>query len=198
MREAIFGILLFSFAACYSQENRTDTMPHGNLADTIAVDTRPVMPIESYATRFNPRKAMFYAAVLPGLGQIYNKKYWKLPFVYGGFGALIYVDSFYHSEYKKYTNQLFDIINDPDSGGVSPEGLTEDQLRTLIDKARRERDFFIILTGMFYILQIVDAHVDAHLKEFDLNPKLQVRIEPVMENSLQLGRSTGMALIFKF
>ncbi|MBL7877159.1 MAG: hypothetical protein JNL53_15945, partial [Cyclobacteriaceae bacterium] len=73
-----------------------------------------------------------------------------------------------------------------------------DQLRTLIDKARRERDFFIILTGMFYILQIVDAHVDAHLKEFDLNPKLQVRIEPVMENSLQLGRSTGMALIFKF
>ncbi|MBK8293164.1 MAG: hypothetical protein IPK96_21760 [Flammeovirgaceae bacterium] len=51
---------------------------------------------------------------------------------------------------------------------------------------------------MFYILQIVDAHVDAHLKEFDLNPKLQVRIEPMMENSLQFGRTRGMALIFKF
>jgi hypothetical protein len=162
------------------------------------MDTRPVEPMESYATRYDPRKAIFYAAVLPGLGQIYNKKYWKLPFVYGGFGALIYVDHFYHTEYKKYTNELFDILNDPNSGGISPEGLTEDQLRTLIDKARRERDFFIILTGMFYILQIVDAHVDAHLKEFDLNPKLQVRIEPMMENSLQFGRTRGMALIFKF
>jgi hypothetical protein len=60
-------------------------------------------------------------------------------------------------------NSLTFLLN-PNSGGISPEGLTEDQLRTLIDKARRERDFFIILTGMFYILQIVDAHVDAHLK----------------------------------
>jgi hypothetical protein len=198
MREAILGILLFSFTACYSQESRTDTIPRGNLADTVAADTRPVEPIESYATRFDPRKALFYSAVMPGLGQIYNKKYWKLPFVYGGFGALIYVDHFYHTEYKKYTDDLFDIINDPSSGGVSPDGLTEEQLRTLINKARRQRDFFIIMTGMFYLLQIVDAHVDAHLKEFDLNPKLQVSIEPMMENSLQMGRSTGMALIFKF
>jgi len=194
----LIGAFLISISFCFSQEIRKDTIPSGNLADTVVRDNRPVETIESYAKRYDPRKALFYSAVVPGMGQAYNKKYWKMPLVYGGFAFLIYVDAFYQSEYLRYREDLFAIINDPNSGGVSPDGLTEDQLRTLVNQARRERDFFIIITGFWYLLQMVDAHIDAHLKEFDVNPKLQVKIEPMMENSLQLGRSTGVALKLRF
>lgn len=194
----LIGIFFISISFCFAQEIRKDTIPSGNLADTLARDDRPVETIESYAQRYDPRKALFYSAVLPGMGQAYNKKYWKMPFVYGGFGFLIYVSAFYHSENLKYREQLFEVVNNPSLGGISSDGLTEDQLRTLVNQSRRERDFFLIITGVWYMLQMVDAHIDSHLKEFDLNPKLQVRIEPIMENNLQLGRSTGVALKFRF
>jgi hypothetical protein len=194
----LIGIFLISINFCFAQKITKDTIPSGNLADTLVQDNRPVEEIESYAKRYDPRKALFYSAIVPGMGQAYNKKYWKMPFVYGGFGFLIYVDAFYQSEYLKYREQLFEVVNDPSLGGVSSEGLTEDQLRNLVNQSRRERDFFLIITGFWYILQMVDAHIDSHLKEFDLNPKLQVRIEPLMENNLQMGRSTGVALKIRF
>jgi len=140
----------------------------------------------------------FMPLLMAGLISIYNKKYWKMPLVYGGFFGLIYVVSFYQKENLKYREQLFDLINDSTPGGLSPDGYTQEQLRTLVDKTRRERDFFLIMNGLWYILQLVDAHVDAHLKEFDVNPKMQVRLEPIMENSLMTGRNTGLALKIKF
>lgn len=170
--------------------------------DTVAIDAVDVPQVEqaarisSYAQRFNPRKALLYAAVLPGSGQVYNKKYWKLPIVYGGFFGGIYLVSFYQKQHARFRKDLFELINDPTA--TNPNGFTQDQLRSLIDKARRERDYFFVLTGLWYILQMVDAHVDAHLKEFDLNPKLKVSIEPHMERNNMLGRSNGMSLIIKF
>jgi hypothetical protein len=198
MRGVLVGILLFSIHFCNAQGIKNDTIPRGNLADTLSQDSRPVETIESYAKRYDPRKAMLYAAVMPGAGQFYNKKYWKMPLVYGGFAGFLYGINFYQTDHLRFREELFDLINDPGVGGLSPSGLTEEQLRTLVDRTRRERDFLIILTGFFYILQMVDAHVDAHLKEFDLNPKLQVRIEPMMENDLLVGRNTGVAVRIRF
>jgi hypothetical protein len=198
MRGVLVGIILFSIHFCSAQEIKNDTIPRGNLADTLSQDSRPVEPIESYAQRYDPRKAMLYAAVMPGAGQFYNKKYWKMPLVYGGFAGFVYGINFYQENYLLFKEELFGLINDGSNGSLSPSGLTEDQLRTLVDQTRRERDFLIILTGFFYILQMVDAHVDAHLKEFDLNPKLQVRLEPMMENDLLVGRNTGVALRIRF
>ena len=165
------------------------------IRDTTLVDgNRPVEKIVSYANKYDPRKALLYAAVLPGSGQIYNKKYWKLPLVYGGFGLLINAVSFYQTAYVKYKNQLFIRIN----GGVPPGGRDIATLRTIVDEARRQRDFFLVMSGLMYILQMVDAHVDAHLKEFDLNPKLRVQLKPQMEQNNMMGRSSGIALVFKF
>ncbi len=138
-----------------------------------------------------------YSAVLPGAGQFYNKKYWKIPLVYGGFAFLIYVTDFYNDLYFEYRKEYFFLVNNPDQN-LSPSSLTKDQLKSGMEQARRERDFFLILNGMWYFLQLVDAHVDAHLKEFDVNPKMQVRIEPMMENSMMTGRNTGISLILKF
>src|SRR5690554_6136268 len=109
--------------------------PTTDLSDTLV--------IQSYAQRFNPERASFLAAVLPGMGQIYNKKYWKLPLVYGGFGAIGYGLDFYQDLYKDYKRQLFYILETGESR--SKEGYTEDQLRPAIEQARHERDFMIIL-----------------------------------------------------
>jgi hypothetical protein len=186
---------------CLSQEIKNDSLANKKPATTDTTFIKSdgnVVEIESYSKRFDPRKALLFSAVFPGAGQFYNKKYWKMPIIYGGFGFLIYVANFYHTENLKFREELFGLINDTTGALVSPSGYTEDQLRTLVDKTRRERDFFIILNGIWYFLQRVDAQVDAHLKEFDINPKMQVRIEPLMENSAWTGRQTGIALKIRF
>ena len=162
---------------------------------------RDTVLLKSYATRYNPRKALLYAAILPGLGQVYNKKYWKLPLVYGGFISIGYGFNFYQKAYKKYKGQLFYNLNQAPNNEsfINPvSNATTAQLRRAVDRSQRERDFMTILMAGMYLLQIVDAHVDAHLKEFDLNPNLKVSIEPIMEQNSMIGRQTGVGLIVRF
>jgi hypothetical protein len=158
---------------------------------------RDTVELKSYATRYDPRKAALFAAILPGLGQVYNKKYWKLPLVYGGFIGLGYGLNFYQKGYTKYRGELFNLL-DTDPAQLSKSGFTEDQLRTIVNRYRRERDYMMILMAGMYLLQIVDAHVDAHLKEFDLNPNLHVRVQPTWENDALTGRTAGVSLKFRF
>ena len=178
-------------------------------ADTVIVESRDTIvqggpdtvAIASYAKRYSPRKAILYAAILPGMGQVYNKKYWKLPLVYGGFYAIGYYINLYNNYYTEYKGYLFYNLENGLRGenDENPEiELTTGQLRTIVDRSRRERDFMIILMGGMYILQMVDAHVDSHLKEFDLNPKLQVSIEPSMQQNAWTGRTAGVALVVRF
>lgn len=169
--------------------------------DTVVLQSVDTVLMKSYASRYNPRKALLFAAVLPGLGQIYNKKYWKLPLVYGGFIGLGYGISFYQNIYKKYKVELFWNLENGyelDTERKDPTGYTTGGLRTIVDKARRERDFFTILLGGMYLLQIVDAHVDAHLKEFDLNPNLKVSIQPSVNQDELIGRQNALSVIIKF
>lgn len=155
--------------------------------------------LKSYASRYDPRKAILFAAVLPGMGQVYNNKYWKLPLVYGGFIGFGYGVNFYQSGYKEFKGALFDLLESGESSIiVRGSEWTEQPLRTVVDRYRRERDFFMILMAGMYLLQMVDAHVDAHLKEFDLNPNLQVSIQPTMNNDMLTGRTAGVSLILKF
>ncbi|QOI97808.1 MAG: hypothetical protein HRU69_10050 [Flammeovirgaceae bacterium] len=162
----------------------------------VVMPNRDTVLIKSYADRYSPRKALLYAAVLPGAGQVYTKKYWKLPLVYGGLFATGYAINFYQEGYLKYKNELFYVL---DTGvSLSPSGFTENQLRTIVDRYRRERDFMIIVMAGVYLLQMVDAHVDAHLKEFDVNPNLQVSIRPTAENNLLTGTTAGLSLVIRF
>ncbi len=156
---------------------------------------KKVITIDTYAERFNPRKALLYSAILPGSGQFYNKKYWKMPIVYAGFTTGIFFIALHQDRYVTFKNELFGLLND---GTPAPSGFNEAQLRRLVDRSKRERDFFTIITGFWYVLQLVDAHVDAHLKEFELNPQLQVKLEPMIENSSTTGTTAGVALTFRF
>lgn len=184
------GILVVALFCCLKPVLAQDSLEMiGKDLDTVLVKT--------WASRYDPRKALLYSAVFPGLGQIYNKKYWKLPLIYGGAGALYYAENLYQKGYRKYRFELFNLLtNDPK--GTSPSGYTLAQLRTLVDSYRRERDYFLIISMGVYLLQIVDAHVDAHLKEFDLNPELKLGFHPFLSDDLWAGRNAGFAFTLKF
>lgn len=190
----VICVLLISSTRAMAQETTIER-------DTIYIENQDTTLIKSYAKRYNPRKALLLAAVFPGLGQIYNKKYWKLPLVYGGFYLIGNGINHYNNIYKEYKGHLFYNLENnlgSESGRNPNVNLTTGQLRRIVDRARRERDFMVILMGGMYILQIIDAHVDAHLKEFDLNPNLKARIEPTAKYDPVLGRQTGVSLILRF
>jgi len=139
----------------------------------------------------SPRRATIYSAVLPGLGQIYNRKYWKVPIVYGGFVTLGYFINFNNELYTKYKQAYSDIIDtDPNTNSfkklnVNPiffeadkiSQLTE-RLRIAKDGSRRNRDLVVIGTAVFYALNIIDASVDAHFFNFDINDDLTINWVP--------------------
>ena len=143
MRVCILFVVLFSAGYILSaQELKQDSLSSSG-GDSIQVKSgKKVITIESYAKRFNPRKALLYAAILPGSGQVYNRKYWKVPLVYGGFVGLISVVGYYQKFEVKYKAELFSLINNP-SLKISASGLEIAQLRTIVDKARRQRDYFL-------------------------------------------------------
>jgi len=169
--------------------------------DSLIIESRDTVLLKTYAARYDPRKALLYAAVIPGLGQIYNKKYWKLPLVYGGFIALGYGINFYQEGYDKYKKELYYNLENgytEDNDFRPGDNYTTANYRRIVDQYKRQRDFMIILMGGMYLLQVIDAHVDAHLKEFDLNPNLQVSIQPAIEQNSLIGMQSGVSLILKF
>jgi len=133
----------------------------------------------------SPRKATIYSAVLPGLGQIYNRKYWKVPIVYGGFATLGYFINFNNNKYTIYKQAYSDIIDkDPYTNSylklkISASLLRPDRisnfteaLRAQKDYWRRNRDLVVISTVAFYAVNIIDASVDAHFFNFDISDDL--------------------------
>ncbi|HMQ00950.1 MAG TPA: DUF5683 domain-containing protein [Cyclobacteriaceae bacterium] len=176
-----------------------DTEP----VETVITDTGIIIEkVDGYdtlfskANKFDPQRALMLSAALPGLGQVYNKKYWKVPLVYGGIGFMAYQLNFYQNGFITYKNYLFAEV-DQNPRTINDSGFSESQLRTIVERYRRQRDLYIVYSGIFYLIQIVDAHVDAHLKEFDVNPKLQVKIEPSFEQNLYFS-SAGISLKLKF
>lgn len=133
----------------------------------------------------SPRKATIYSAVLPGLGQIYNRKYWKVPLVYGGFAAFGYFIIYENEVYTTYRQAYSDIIDtNPYTNSflylkVNPSQLRPENrvnytesLRRAKDGVRRNRDLLVIGTAVFYALNIIDASVDANFFNFDISDDL--------------------------
>lgn len=194
-RLLLIPVVVFSITQGWSQNRPTVSR------DTIIIEAQDSALLATYARRYDPRRSLLLAAVVPGMGQIYNKKYWKIPLVYGGFYAIGRGIMYYDDIYSSYRAHLYYNLENGLQGqnGVNPATqLRTGQLRRIVDRARRERDFMVILMGGMYILQIVDAHVDSHLKEFDLNPNLRVSVEPTFEYNAMLGRQSGMAFIIRF
>lgn len=141
----------------------------------------------------NPQRALWLALVLPGAGQIYNRKYWKLPIIYGGFMGCIYALTWNNMMYKDYSQAYLDIMDD-DPGTASynkflhlgrvitPEN--EERYKQIFksrkDKYRRWRDMsFFVMIGV-YAISVIDAYVDAELSVFDISKDLSLKVEPTV------------------
>jgi len=146
------------------------------IQDTLIIEQAEALPAED-TTFHSPKKATLYTAILPGLGQIYNRKYWKVPIVYVGIGTLIYFIDYNSKYYKDLKEAMIDF---PDyNSAYYPEDLTYEQLEQGKDYFKRWRDLSIIGTVGFYVLQIIDASVDAHLYNWEVGEDISLQIEPV-------------------
>ena len=160
----------------------------------------------------NSNRALWLAMVFPGGGQIYNRKYWKLPIVYGGFVGCAYALSWNNKMYKDYSQAYLDIMdNDPGTQSyedfippsVSIEGQEErfkEIFRKRKDIYRRQRDLSIFCFIGVYVLSIIDAYVDAELSNFDISKDLTLRVEPTTFNDYNSKNfnSVGLQCSFNF
>lgn len=133
----------------------------------------------------SPHKASLWA-IIPGAGQIYNRKYWKLPIVYAGFAVIGYFVVYNRDLYVQYNNAYVcsaNADNDPDFTCDDPltDLYSTSQLQTYKDIKRRDTELTIILGAVWYILTILDATVDAHLSHWEVNDNLTVDVQPVIQ-----------------
>lgn len=146
--------------------------------------------------RPNPQRALWLALVIPGGGQIYNRKYWKLPIIYGGFMGCLYAMNWNNMMYKDYSQAYLDIMDsDPTTQsynqflhlGQHIDSSNEERYKQIFknrkDKYRRWRDLsFFCMLGV-YALSVIDAYVDAELSEFDISKDLSLKVEPAVINN---------------
>ena len=178
----IFLIYSYSLIAQEGEKNQKSDSAVVITADSVLLGNNQVKEIITETPRNYPNKIALYSAILPGLGQIKNGKAWKLPIIYGSATALIFGVSNYNTQYKFFEGAFFSEIDTLDST-VNSTGLNEAQLRRRVEFYRRNRDLFYIFIAGLYLLNIVDAHVDAHLKDFDVNDELALSLKPaVVEN----------------
>jgi hypothetical protein len=195
-------LLLFGTTAKAQEQVVADSMDvqfTSIKADTIFVasDTIIGKPKRDWSTwRPNPKRAMWLAIVLPGAGQIYNRKYWKLPIVYGGFVGCAYAMRWNNQMYSDYSQAYLDLMDDDPNTqsynqflhlGAKIDETNIQRYQQLFkkrkDKFRRWRDLsFFCLVGV-YALSIIDAYVDASLSEFDISKDLSLRVEPTILNN---------------
>jgi hypothetical protein len=168
-------------------------------------DSLPAAKVDSLIkAQHSPRKAAIRSAIIPGWGQIYNKKYWKAPIVWGALGVTgyIFVDNLHTYQDLKfaYAAKYKTTLNPPDSSEYDqikdqykPIGL--ESLKAGRDRFRQYVDYSAVFFILFWALNIVDAAVDAHLKAFDISPDLSLKIKPVYNPLIKTG---GVSFVVNF
>lgn len=155
-------------------------------------------------SQIDPLKAALYSAILPGLGQAYNGQHWKIPLIYGGGIAFFHFIRQNHRYYNQFRSAKLALSGigsvtatnpfEPYAPGVYASSAIDRNT----ERYRRDRDYLMILAGVFYLLNIAEAHIAAHLKEFDINEELSLRIRPSIQNTQLFSRSGGIAITLTF
>ena len=144
-----------------------------------------------------PAKAAFYSAILPGLGQAYNKSYWKIPLVYGAIGTGVGIYAWNNKNYHNVRDEYKRRLAGTNVAGSKYSFLSEAQLISAQRNYQKQRDLSLIITVGLYILNIVEANVDAHLKQFNVNDNLTLKPD-IYQNDLNNKQNVGLTLSYKF
>lgn len=204
-------LLLFAGSSCFGQADSARSRRPDTLKATIPVDSlsKVASPnlaarskIDSVMRHHSPKKAAIRSALLPGLGQIYNKRYWKLPIVYGALGVtagiFFYNLGTYNDLRFAYKAKVAAMSGD---SSLLPQAnqqyiqLDAGALRTYRDQFRQNIDYSALFFLLFWGLNVVDAAVDAHLKSFDVSPDLSLKFK---FGASELARTSGFSIILAF
>lgn len=147
----------------------------------------------------DPNKSLWLALTFPGAGQIYNRKYWKLPIIYGGAMGVAYAVSYYGGHYNDYMRGYRDYLDtDPNTNyhlELVPQGYPESSagnyVKNQVNSYRRYRDIFIVVGVAVYALSVIDAYVDAQLAGFDISTDLSMKVRPKLDIELHTGTPTA-------
>lgn len=206
-KKAIFGGLLF-FGIFFNQ------ISYGNLiaVDTLVVQKDSVSSFVPKKHKIIPRVATIRSLILPGLGQAYNRQYWKLPLVAGAFVTLGMIANYNNTRYVKYRNYFYVVSPRPEDPSYTPpstvpvvyeDGVSRDlnanQLKRIVDGFRRNRDFTYIGMVIAWAFNAVDANVSAHLRTFDVSDDISMKIKPSVDfNPHQNNLVAGINFTFQF
>lgn len=211
--------MLVLFSCCVLAQQEVDTVVILNdVEDVYAIgDTVSYSHIDHDTWHPDANRAVWLGAIVPGLGQIYNRSYWKLPIVYGGIMGCAYAITLNQGKYEEYKLAYRDILtdagnlsNDPlkSYNAILPKGYTiktmggQDKYTTFLNnnqnKYRRYRDISILATVIVYALSLIDAYVDAQLFDFDISPDLSLNVEPQIYQDMQRQRSAEVKLAITF
>ncbi|NIG53649.1 DUF5683 domain-containing protein [Chitinophaga sp. Cy-1792] len=173
----------------------SDSAAHAKHMDSIIQSDKLGEP----ANYHSPRKAALYSAVLPGLGQAYNREYWKIPLVYAAIGTCTGFFIFNMKEYKRYRDAYrIRLLNNPDIHDefetIYPRTYPADAIKVIRDQYRSYVDYSVLFFVLSYGLNIVDATVFAHLRSFDISDDLSLRVSPTIINNRTLGIGVNISL----
>ena len=199
-------VMLLGLSKAEAQVVVFDTVGNAEItADTIIKETQTTKTVKAKKPH-SAKAATIMSTCLPGLGQVYNGKWWKVPIVYAGLGGLGYLAYNNHYEYQSYLHAY------EFKTGDLPEGTTlseheadlankyaEGQLQTYKESYRRDFEFYSILTVAWYGLQILDACVDGHLYSYDISDDLSLSVDPYrpIEQSIMIPQYAQVGLSFK-
>ncbi len=213
MKNLFLVLFLCLYTAACSQVNPNDTIRvEYHPKDSVSVEnnnTRTeknvVSDLEkangpvSKTVKLNPTKAGLYSAVLPGLGQFYNKKYWKIPIVWGAVGTGVGIALWNQKQYRKYREYYIAKLNGTPNEFIDQYPyLDKVALGNFQDRAKRQRDYAIAISGLIYVLNIVDAVVDAHLYESRHDPDLSFAPALIQDEFGTAPPKTGLSLSYRF
>jgi hypothetical protein len=192
MKKFVFLLYFLSFTLCSYAQQRTDSIASKS-NDSISTITPPA--VTDTFVFMTPKKIGLFSAIVPGLGQIKNKQYWKLPIVYAlsGVSAYFLFDNIknYNSFRKEYAMRL---SGTPRSQWQYPEYSSSEDIKIIQDGYKQNLDLTVLLSVVGYTLQIIDAVVFAHLKNFDMSNEISLKVQPALYPQGGL----GINLVMKF
>lgn len=197
MKKWLIHLLIFIPIFALAQIEENNDKETQVITDELVVVGNEKFDTINYLNTKSPIRASLYSAILPGMGQVYNKKYWKVPIVWGLLGTGVGFVLNYDKQYKEFRGYYLDKLYGNEIENPTINNMSARQLATIQDDRKRTRDYAIALTALVYILNILDATVDAHLYGMEKDPDLSLK-PTMIQNPTNMQFAMGFGVSYNF